>query len=56
MYAAILKTTTKRERYMRAHALVARERFELSSKGPKPSMLVHYTTGLSMGYDFLFFL
>ena len=27
--------------------LVARERFELSSEGPKPSMLVHYTTGLN---------
>ena len=26
--------------------LVARERFELSSAGPKPAMLVHYTTGL----------
>ena len=26
--------------------VVARERFELSSKGPKPSMLDHYTTGL----------
>jgi hypothetical protein len=25
---------------------VARERFELSSEGPKPSMLDHYTTGL----------
>ena len=25
---------------------VARERFELSSGGPKPSMLDHYTTGL----------
>ena len=35
-----------------AHAskLVARERFELSSEGPKPSMLVHYTTGLLHGY------
>ncbi len=28
--------------------MVARERFELSSEGPKPSMLVHYTTGLQM--------
>ena len=27
-------------------AMVARERFELSSAGPKPAMLVHYTTGL----------
>ena len=26
--------------------LVARERFELSSAGPKPAMLVRYTTGL----------
>ena len=26
--------------------LVARERFELSSAGPKPAMLDHYTTGL----------
>ena len=26
--------------------IVARERFELSSAGPKPAMLVHYTTGL----------
>ncbi len=26
--------------------MIARERFELSSEGPKPSMLVHYTTGL----------
>ena len=26
--------------------MVARERFELSSAGPKPAMLVHYTTGL----------
>ena len=26
--------------------VVARERFELSSEGPKPSMLDHYTTGL----------
>ena len=26
--------------------VVARERFELSSAGPKPAMLVHYTTGL----------
>jgi hypothetical protein len=25
---------------------VARERFELSSAGPKPAMLDHYTTGL----------
>lgn len=25
---------------------VARERFELSSTGPKPAMLDHYTTGL----------
>jgi hypothetical protein len=29
--------------------LVARERFELSSTGPKPAMLVHYTTGLTLG-------
>ena len=28
--------------------LVARERFELSSAGPKPAMLVHYTTGLHL--------
>ena len=27
-------------------SLVARERFELSSAGPKPAMLVRYTTGL----------
>ena len=26
--------------------MVARERFELSSAGPKPAMLDHYTTGL----------
>ena len=26
--------------------LVARERFELSSSGPKPDMLDHYTNGL----------
>ena len=26
--------------------LVARGRFELPSAGPKPAMLVHYTTGL----------
>jgi hypothetical protein len=26
--------------------MVARERFELSSAGPKPTMLDHYTTGL----------
>ncbi len=26
--------------------VVARERFELSSAGPKPAMLDHYTTGL----------
>ena len=26
--------------------MVARERFELSSVGPKPTMLDHYTTGL----------
>jgi hypothetical protein len=26
--------------------VVARERFELSSAGPKPTMLDHYTTGL----------
>jgi hypothetical protein len=26
--------------------MVARERFELSSAGPKPAMLGHYTTGL----------
>ncbi len=30
--------------------MVARERFELSSEGPKPSMLVHYTTGLHIAY------
>ena len=29
-----------------AKSEVARERFELSSAGPKPAMLVHYTTGL----------
>jgi hypothetical protein len=29
-----------------AKLLVARERFELSSAGPKPAMLGHYTTGL----------
>ena len=28
---------------------VARERFELSSAGPKPAMLDHYTTGLQHG-------
>jgi flap endonuclease-1 len=33
-----------------AVVLVARERFELSSEGPKPSMLVHYTTGLHNAY------
>ena len=32
--------------------MVARERFELSSAGPKPAMLVHYTTGL-LGLGFL---
>ncbi len=43
---------------MRTHLLpprsekVARERFELSSEGPKPSMLVHYTTGLHNGYTY----
>ena len=26
--------------------MVARERFELSSAGPEPAMLDHYTTGL----------
>ena len=30
----------------RARMMVARERFELSSAGPKPAMLDHYTTGL----------
>ena len=39
-----LKTTVKT-----AIFLVARERFELSSAGPKPAMLVRYTTGLSDG-------
>ena len=34
----------------RAANLVARERFELSSEGPKPSMLVHYTTGLNKSF------
>ena len=29
-----------------SRAQVARERFELSSAGPKPAMLGHYTTGL----------
>ena len=28
--------------------MVARERFELSSAGPKPAMLVRYTTGLPL--------
>jgi hypothetical protein len=27
--------------------LVARGRFELPSAGPKPAMIVHYTTGLN---------
>ena len=31
--------------------LVARGRFELPSAGPKPAMLVHYTTGLTWGCD-----
>ena len=31
---------------IQAWAKVARERFELSSAGPKPAMLDHYTTGL----------
>lgn len=40
---------------------VARERFELSSEGPKPSMLDHYTTGLPanllvLGYLMLAFM
>ena len=30
-------------------SLVARERFELSSAGPEPAMLDHYTTGLLSG-------
>ena len=32
--------------------MVARERFELSSAGPKPAMLGHYTTGLRMHHAF----
>jgi hypothetical protein len=28
--------------------LVARGRFELPSAGPKPAMIVHYTTGLDV--------
>jgi hypothetical protein len=36
--------------------LVARERFELSSEGPKPSMLDHYTTGLRHCLKGFFFL
>ena len=28
--------------------MVARERFELSSAGPEPAMLDHYTTGLQL--------
>lgn len=28
--------------------MVARERFELSSPGPKPDMLDHYTNGLHL--------
>ena len=32
----------------RGDLLVARERFELSSAGPKPAMLVRYTTGLHL--------
>ena len=31
---------------MRAYAVVARERFELSSRAPEAPMLDHYTTGL----------
>src|SRR3990170_7725507 len=34
---------------------VARERFELSSAGPKPAMLDHYTTGLHRGEDHSYF-
>ena len=34
------------ERYPDLGLMVARERFELSSAGPKPAMLVRYTTGL----------
>ena len=33
-------------------AKVARERFELSSAGPKPAMLGHYTTGLQQSHSF----
>ncbi len=32
---------------------IARERFELSSAGPKPAMLDHYTTGLQCRYSAL---
>ena len=28
--------------------IIARPRFELGSEGPKPSMLDHYTTGLTV--------
>ena len=31
---------------IRVRTVVARERFELSSTGPEPAMLDHYTTGL----------
>jgi hypothetical protein len=36
--------------------LVARERFELSSAGPKPTMLDHYTTGLQCLFKLFFYL
>ena len=45
------KTRKNWGKYSNTNVVVARGRFELPSKGPKPFMIVHYTTGLDRILD-----